>query len=119
MPTEEDIWSNPSQLEPFTRATQNTECLLAPNVMPRHQSPEDFRRNAHMLYGAGADHLFFWDCAGPSGRANYQPMWNALRRLGHREEIAEWVQAGELSLGDWTKPLLALGDWDMTVIAPG
>ena len=57
--------------------------------------------------------------AGPGGRANYQPMWNALRRLGHREEILEWIQAGEPALGDWTNPLLALGDWDMTVIAPG
>ena len=119
MPTEEDTWSSPSQLQPFVRATQGTSCVLAPNVMPRHQSPEDFRRNAYMLYGAGADHLFFWDCAGPGGRANYQPMWNVLRRLGHREEIVEWVQTGEPPLGDWTKPLLALGDWDMTVIAPG
>lgn len=78
MPTEEDTLSSPSQLVPFVRATEGTECVLAPNVMPRHMSPEDFRRNADMLYGAGAEHLFFWDCAGPGGRANYQPMWNAL-----------------------------------------
>ena len=119
MPTEENTLSSPSQLVPFVRATEDTECVLAPNVMPRHMSPEDFRRNADMLYGAGAEHLFFLDCAVPGGRANYQPMWNALRWLGYREEIAAWVQAGEPHFGDWTKPLLRLGNWDMTVIAPG
>ena len=119
MPTEEDTWSDPAQLEPFVAATQGTACTLAPNVMPRHMSPKDFRRMAHMLYGTGAEHLFFWDCAGPSGRANYRPSWNALRRLGQREEIAAWVQAGEPDLGDWTVPLRRLGGWDMTVIAPG
>ena len=46
-------------------------------------------------------------------------MWNALRRLGHRDEIAAWMAAGEPALGDWTVPLHSLGGWDMTVIAPG
>lgn len=119
MPTKEDTWSSPSQLKPFVDATAGSDCVLAANVMPRHMAPENLRRNAHMIYAAGVDHLFFWDCAGPSGRANYQPMWNALRRLGHRDEIAEWVDSGKPALGDWTVPLLRLGNWDMTVIAPG
>ena len=119
MPTDEDTWATAGQLAPFVEATRGTACTLAPNVMPRHMSPEDFRRKAHMIYGAGAEHLFFWDCAGPSGRANLRPMWNALRRLGHRDEIAAWMAAGEPALGDWTVPLDRLGGWDMTVIAPG
>ena len=82
MPTDEDTWSAPEQLTPFVEATRGTACTLAPNVMPRHMSAEDFRRKAHLIYGTGAEHLFFWDCAGPGGRANSQPMWNALRRLG-------------------------------------
>ena len=119
MPTDEDTWATAGQLAPFVEATRGTACTLAPNVMPRHMSPEDFRRKAHMIYGAGTEHLFFWDCAGPSGRANLRPMWNALRRLGHRDEIAAWMAAGEPALGDWTVPLDRLGGWDMTVIAPG
>lgn len=119
MPTNEDTWASSEQISPFLEATEGTNCVLAPNVMPRHMSPEDLRRKAHMIYGTGAEHLFFWDCAGPHGRANMQPMWNALRRLGHREEIAEWVAAAEQDLGDWTRPLYSMGGWDMTVVAPG
>ena len=119
MPTEQDTWASPAQLAPFVEATVGTDCVLAPNVMPRHMSPEEFRRKARMIYGTGADHLFFWDCAGPHGRANFRPMWNALRRLGHRAEIEEWVALGEPALGTWTMPLHSLDGWDMTVIAPG
>ena len=53
MPTDEDTWATAEQLMPFVEATRGTACTLAPNVMPRHMSPEDFRRKAHMIYGAG------------------------------------------------------------------
>ena len=101
MPTEEDIWSSPSQLQPFTRATQGTSCLLAPNVMPRHQSPEDFRRNAYMLYGAGADRLFF-------GIAQVRAVDRTTNRCGTHSggsDIAKKSQSG----CRWVNPRLAIG----------
>ncbi len=119
MPIETDTWTSAEEIEPFVRAVHGTQCVLAPNVMPRHMPPADLRRLADMVYDAGADHLFFWDCAGPHGRANYREMWDALRRLGHRAEIKAWRQAGESSLSATTLPLESLGGWDMGVIAPG
>ena len=106
-------WSDPRSLDFFVETVKGSPCILAPNIMPRSMSPEDFRRRAATIYGAGVDHLFFWDCAGGGGRANYRPMWNALRRLGHREEIEAWARAGEPQLGWLTTPLRRLGDWDM------
>ena len=112
-------WADPESLEYFVKLVEGTEVILAPNVMPRHQSPEEFRRRAATIYGAGASHLFFWDCAGPSARANHRAMWNALRRLGHRDEIEAWREMGEPELGSPTQPLRKLGDWDLTYATPG
>ena len=58
----------------------------------RDLGPEEYRRMASMLYGVGAESLFFWDT---NARCTYQPPWAALRRLGHGEEIEGWMQAGE------------------------
>ena len=46
-------------------------------------------------------------------------MWNALRRLGHRDEIEAWLQAGEPELGSPSLPLRKLGDWDFSYVTPG
>ena len=119
LPVESDTWSDPWQVEPFVRMTRGTDCTLAINLMPRDLSAADYRRMAHMLYEAGVEHFFVWDCAGPVFRANYQAAWNALRRLGHRGEIEAWRQAGEPDLASPRVPLLSLGGWDMTTIAPG
>ena len=116
MPVETDTWSEASQIKPFVDATRGSECILAPNVMPRQMSPEDFRRMADMLYGAGAEHMFFWDC---EGRSNYKASWNALRRLGHKDEIEEWTKAGEPPLSAPLTRLRTLGGWNMEAIAPG
>lgn len=87
--------------------------------MPRHITPADFRRCAATVYSAGAEHMFFWDCAGGSGRANYRDMWNALRRLGHRDEIAAWRVSGESDLSSTPTDLRKLGDWDLSYVTPG
>ena len=113
-----DTWSNPEQVKPFVDATRGTRCTLAPNVLPRQMSPEDFRRMASMLYGTGADHLFFWDSDVPN-RADYTEGWSALRRLGHREEIEAWKEAGEPSLTTPTMELRKLGHWDVSYAPPG
>lgn len=104
-------WTDAQELEYFLDAAEGTSCLLAPNVMPRSMSPEDFRRRAATIYGAGVEHLFFWDCAGGHGRANYRPMWNAVRRLGHVDEVLTWQDAGEPELGWISSDLRSVGGW--------
>ena len=54
-----------------------------------------------------------------SGRADYRAMWNALGRLGHRDEMEAWMQAGQPHLGAPTVPLRRLGDWDLWCVTPG
>ncbi len=115
----EMAWTDPSQLAFFVDLVRGTDCVLAPNLMPRHQSPEDFRRRASTVYEAGAGHMFFWDAAGGSGRANFQPMWSGLRRLGHQDEIADWQAAGEPALPHTIKPLRKWDGWDFAYETPG
>ena len=119
MPIETDTWASPQEIDPFVKAVRGTRCALAPNIMPRHMPPENLRRIADMVYQTGVDQLFFWDCSGAGGRANYRAMWDGLRRLGHCEEIKGWRRSGEPPLFTSTTPLKSLGDWDMGVIAPG
>ena len=116
MPVSTDIWSDPGQVEPFVDMVRGTGCRLAMNVMPRDLGPEGYRRMASMLFGAGAESLFFWDA---NERCTYQPAWAALRRLGHRDEIDVWSRGGEPPLAATVLPLRSLAEWDMEAIAPG
>ncbi len=112
-------WTDPRAAKYFVDLVKDTPVVLAPNVMPRHLTPEGFRRRAAGLFGAGVDHLFFWDCAGGAGRANYRDMWSALRRLGHRDEIAAWQAAGEPGLSLTPGAIDRLADWDFSYATPG
>ncbi len=112
-------WADPASLRFFVDLVRGTDVILAPNVMPRHMSPGDLRRRAAAIYDAGAEHMFFWDCAAGGGRANYRAMWSALRRLGRRDEIEAWRRAGEPDLSAPTVPLQRLGDWDLSYATPG
>ena len=142
LPVPTDTWSGPEQVRPFADAVAGTPCRLAMNVMPRFMPPEEFRRMARMLYDAGSEHLFFWDSY---QRDHHRGYWNALRRLGHRDEIDRWHAAGEPSLGTplterelkercaalhdvrpevleqgrAIQPLLSLAGWNMHGVAPG
>ena len=107
-------WSDPGELDYFIDAVAGTSCVLAPNIMPRSMSPEAFRQRAARIYGAGIEHLFFWDCAGGHGRANYRPMWSALRRLGHKDEVFSWNQTHKPNLEWQSETLRSIGDWDMS-----
>ncbi len=93
---------------------EGTDCQLALNVMPRHMSPETFRRKASLLYAQGVENLFFWDTAGPRGRAIFTAAWNELRQLGHGEEMEQWRQLGEPNLASASVPLHRVGDYDLT-----
>ena len=112
-------WEDPQTLEYFVELVRGSSCIVAPGMMPRHRPPEAVRRQAADIYGAGAKHLFFWDAAGGSGRANFGSMWNALRRLGHHEEISAWRMKGEPSLQPATSDLDVLGDWNLSYETPG
>ena len=113
-----ESWTDPRDLEFFRSLTDGTSCKLAPNIRPQRISPEGYRRRAGPLYDSGVQHLFFWDTA-PPARAHYGDEWNALRRLGHRDEIEAWKKAGEPSLTAPTLAIRKLGDWDLSYKTPG
>ena len=96
-----------------------TACMLSMNIMPRDLPAAEQRRVAHGLYAAGTDALFFWDTYAGVGRADFDTGWNALRRLGHRAEIAGWMAAGEPTLALPTVPLQSFGGFDTAYSNPG
>ena len=98
--------------------TSGKPVTLALNLMPRYISPEDYRRRAAALYDAGIENLFFWD-SDASNRAHYAEDWDALRRLGHREELKAWTEAGEPPLALPTVGLKVLGGWNLSYATPG
>ncbi len=113
-----ESWTDMRDAAHWVSLTRGSACKLAFSILPRYMSPEAYWTKANQLYQAGAEYLFFWDCA---GRVNYtnQHQWNALRRLGHKEEIAAWVAAGQPSLAPIQKTLARLGDWNMAYETPG
>lgn len=112
-------WTDPASLQFFVDLVRGSPVTLAPNVMPRHMPPGDLRRRAADIYAAGAEHMFFWDAAGGGGRAHYGPMWNALRRLGHREEIDAWCADGAPDIDPRVTPLQTFGGWNLDYVTPG
>ena len=44
---------------------------------------------------------------------------HVMRRLGHKEEIAAWVEAGEPNVDAPLMFVRKLGDWDFTYMTPG
>ena len=65
-------------------------------------------RLANSLYQLGVAHLAFWDTAITGGQAS-----EALRRLGHRDEIAEWISTGKKVPERPSSPLRKLEQWDL------
>jgi uncharacterized lipoprotein YddW (UPF0748 family) len=110
-------WTDVRDAEYFVSLTAGTRCTLALNIMPRQMSPEAYRKRAVALYAAGVENLFFWDCT--VGRADYSASWDALRRLGHRDELEAWTSEGEPALASPAKDMTKLGDWDLSYDTPG
>ncbi len=102
-------WEDPADVKQWTSLTRDTSTTLALNVMPRNLLVRDYRRKAHTLYEAGVEHLAFWDTV-IWGSASSQ----ALRRLGHKDEISAWLDAGEVPEQLPFSRLLKLGDWDLS-----
>jgi len=115
----EEAWTDPGDIMPFVSITKGTACKLAPNIMPRQLSPEAIRRRAAALYEAGVDNLFLWDADVLQPRSNSAGSWNVFKRLGHREEIEAWQDAGEPALDTPIVTITNLGDWDLSYRTPG
>jgi len=111
-----DTFTQPRDAEYFLKLVQGTPCKFAPNLMPRQIPPEEYRRRADLLYQAGVENLFFWDCY---QRSDFSHSWSALRRLGHREEIRAWVKSGSPALSRPGATLRKVGDWDLRYETPG
>ena len=114
-----ETWADVRDIEYFVSLTKGTSCKLAPNIMPRLMSAEDYRRRVAALYDAGVESFFFWDTDVLQPRTVEQRSWNALCRLGHREEVDAWVKAGEPGLAAPTMPLRMIGDYDDSYATPG
>ena len=112
-----EVWTDPRYAEYFVSLTKGTSCKLALNIIPRQMSPEAYRNRAAALYRAGVENLFFWDSN--VDRADFSRSWNALRRLGHRDELEAWSDAGGPGLETETLELRKLGDWDLSYATPG
>jgi secreted protein with Ig-like and vWFA domain len=97
--------------------TKGTATTLALNIMPRQMSAEEYRRRVAPLYEAGVEHLFFWD--GAMGRSQHTGASHVMRRLGHKEEVADWVKGDQPSLAAPRMWLRNLGDWDFSYVSPG
>jgi hypothetical protein len=106
-----DSFTDPRDVAPLVGLARGSGCKIAPNIMPRELGPATYMQRAAGLYEQGVDGLYLWD---GYSRCDYSDSWCALRRLGHREELAAWVRAGKpppVALG--TDRLLQVGEWDM------
>jgi uncharacterized lipoprotein YddW (UPF0748 family) len=114
--SEASSWADPETVKFFLDVVKGTQVKLALNLMPRRITPEEYRKRANMLYAMGVENLFFWDT---NARDDFGPSWSTLRRLGHREEIAQWAQSGASPIKQPGQKLLKLGDWDLRYVTPG
>ncbi len=112
-------WADPASAEYFVSLTKGTKCELALNLMPRNLTAEQYRTLAASLYEVGVDNFFFWDADMLQARFSSEGSWNALRRLGHRDEIEAWAAEGKPSLATSALKLKSIGDWDVSYDTPG
>jgi len=103
-------WESVDDFAPFLELVRDTQCQLALNLMPRDIAAEEYRRKAHFMYDAGVTNFFFWD--------GISRVRKALR-LGHRNEVEAWVNAGEPALVPDATRLTRLAGWDLGWETPG
>jgi hypothetical protein len=114
-----EAWITEAQVDQWVSLTRDTSCALSMSLLPRHVSPENYRRKAAMLYKAGVETFFCWDSAGASGRANYSPSWEALQRLGHRDEVLSWAGSEMAKSVRAPVPVTHLAEYDLSFQTPG
>ncbi len=103
-------WEKPEDIAYFVSLVKGTNCRLAPNLMPRDLTAEQYRRKAHMLSQTGVEHFFFWDGIGRVRKAS---------RLGHQKEVTDWIKDGGPPIVPTATRLRKLGKWDLSTETPG
>jgi len=76
-------------MEFFKGIVRGSHCQIYPNVMPRQMPPNEYLKKAQYYYEHGADGLAFWDA---NGRHPLLNQWQAVRELGHKEELGKWLE---------------------------
>ena len=99
----------------FRSIAQGTACKVYPNVMPRHMPSSEYRKLAKFYYDEGADGLLFWDTY---QRHDGSSQWETMRRLGHREELAQVLTENEPREEPKLRPLLRLAGHHMHRYSP-
>ena len=106
----EPSWEDPEDVEWFVSLVKGTRTRVALNMMPRFLTKEAQYRKAHQLYEAGVENLFFWD---GTHRVRNVP------RLGHREEVSDWMASGQPPFRPTAVRVWELGGWDLHTETPG
>ena len=78
-----------SEIARFKKLTEGTDVKIYADVYPRHNPAEAYAEKIPAVYSAGADGLCMWDTNMRFMRASE---WAMIKRLGHREELAGWVE---------------------------
>ncbi len=112
-----ESWADPCAARYFVELTKGTPCKLALNIMPRRMTADEYRSRIAALYSVGVENFFFWDCT--PGRANFTSSYDAMRRLGHRDEIEAWSAQGQPTHGAASVEIKQLGGWDFRYATPG
>jgi hypothetical protein len=134
-----ESWPDPSDASEWIELVRGTATRVSFSILPRWMTPEAYRKVARALYEQGAESLFFWDCGGQRVNFMDQFAWNAMRSLGHRDELlrapepqldpraaiaAARTTMMAIPIGDPsdevpTRPVLELGGYDMGFGTPG
>jgi hypothetical protein len=135
-----EAWPDPAAARYWLDLVKGTSTTVSFSILPRWKSPEDYQRAARALYQEGAQSLFFWDCGGQRVNFMDQFAWNAMRRLGHRDEVMSdrdlgdprpgapgfgneigviAVPVGRPSEDAPTRRVLDVGGYDMRLGTPG
>lgn len=80
------------KIREFTRLSAKSQTKVLVDVYPRRMPPRQYRKIATNYYDAGADGLAFWDSYNRYPRASE---WAFLKRLGHRDDLARWLNKGD------------------------
>jgi len=80
------------KIREFADLSKDTKTKVFVDIYPRRMPPRQYRKIAMSYYDAGADGLAFWDSYGRYFRASE---WAFIKRLGHRDDLADWEGVGD------------------------
>ena len=79
-------------IKPLAELVKGTPVKLYPDLYPRRQPPAASLYSAQTLYELGCDGIALWDTYSRVFRISE---WAMMKRLGHREDIRAWREAGK------------------------